>query len=274
MTIFQSIVLGIVQGLTEFLPISSSGHLVIVPYLLNWNIPPAQAFVFDVLVQVATLIALFAYFWMDLVEIVKGVVKGLVTKKPFESINARLGWLLILASVPAGILGLFLKDAVEKAFSNAFTTALFLFGTALLLVIAELVGKRKRELKEITWIDAIWIGVFQAISIFPGISRSGSTITGGMTRNFDRPASARFAFLMSIPIMIAAGLLATIDLIKLPNLATMLPVFIPGFIVAAITGYLAIRWLLRYLVQHTLYDFAIYCVVVGIITMVVFYIRL
>jgi undecaprenyl-diphosphatase len=273
MTIFQSILLGIVQGLTEFLPISSSAHLVIVPYLFNWEIPAGQAFVFDVLIQVATLIAVFVYFWRDIVEIVKAVVQGLIHKAPFATAPARLGWLLLLATVPAGLFGLVLKDAVESAFGSPRITALFLFVTAGLLVIAERVGKRNRDLENLNWKDALWVGFFQAASVFPGISRSGATITGGMTRDFQRPPAARFSFLMSIPIMLAAGLLASVDMIKISNIEASLLVFIPGFIAAAVTGYLAIRWLLRYLIQHTLYDFAIYCAALGLITLVISFVR-
>jgi undecaprenyl-diphosphatase len=273
MTLLQSILLGIVQGLTEFIPVSSSAHLVIVPYLLNWKIPPQQAFIFDVLVQVATLVAIFVYFWKDLVEIVRAVIQGLLHKKPFGDPQARLGWFLLLATIPAGLLGLLLKNAVESAFNSPRATALCLFVTAGLLVIAERIGKRSRPLDDLNWKDALWIGLFQAIAIFPGVSRSGATITGGMTRDFQRPAAARFAFLMSIPVMLAAGALASIDMLKLPNFSENFIVFLPGFIVAAIVGYLAIRWLLRYLVQHTLYDFAIYCVSLGLITLIVSFIR-
>lgn len=273
MTLIQSILLGIVQGLTEFLPISSSAHLVIVPYLLNWEIPPAQAFVFDVLVQVATLVAVIAYFWKDLVAICKAFVRGIIQKTPFEETESRLGWLLLLATIPAGVFGLLVKSAIEAAFASPVATALFLLVTAGLLVIAEKIGKPNREIENLGWVDALWIGAFQAIAVFPGISRSGASMAGGMTRNLQRPAAARFAFLMSIPIMLAAGLLATLDLVKIPNLGTILPVFIPGFIVAAIVGYLSIRWLLRFLVHHTFYDFAIYCVVLSMITLTVSLIR-
>jgi len=273
MTIIQSILLGIVQGLTEFLPISSSAHLVFVPYLLNWEIPPGQAFVFDVLVQVATLVAVIVYFWRDLVAIIKAVITGLIKKTPFADPTARLGWMILVATVPAGLAGLLLKDAVESAFGSPRITALFMFLTAGLLVLAERVGKRTRTLDTLNWKDAVWIGFFQAISIFPGVSRSGSTISGGMTRNLERPASARFAFLMSIPIMLAAGLLASLDFVRTPDLGSSILIFIPGLIAAAVTGYLAIRWLLRFLNQHTLYDFAIYCVALGLFVLLVSVVR-
>jgi undecaprenyl-diphosphatase len=273
MTILQSILLGLVQGLTEFLPISSSGHLVIIPYLLGWNIPPASAFIFDVLVQVATLAAVIGYFWKDLIEIAKAMLTDLWHKHPFHSQQSRLGWLILLACVPAGLVGITIKDVIEAAFANPLATALFLFGTAILLFIAEKVGSRKRELSDVNWIDAIWVGFFQALAVFPGLSRSGSTISGGMLRNMQRPAAARFSFLMSIPIMLAAGLLAGMDLVKMPNVGGQLLVFIPGFITAAVTGYLTIRWLLGYLSRRPLYLFSIYCTVMAVLTILVYFVR-
>ena len=273
MTIIQSILLGIIQGLTEFLPISSSGHLVIIPHLLGWEIPIREAFIFDVLVQVATLIAVFAYFWNDLVEISKAFLLGMKRKQPFDDPQSKLGWYIIVATIPAGILGLVLKDVVESAFSNPTITGIFMLVTAFLLLIAEFVGKRNRKMKQLDWKDAIWIGLFQSFALFPGISRSGATITGGMTRDLERPASARFSFLISIPIMLVAGLAAMADLSKVPDLTSLLPTYIPGFIAAAITGYLAIRWLLGYLTNHPLYVFSIYCALLGLITLAVGIIR-
>jgi undecaprenyl-diphosphatase len=267
MTLFQSILLGIVQGLTEFLPVSSSGHLVVVPHLLGWQIPAQDAFVFDVLVQVATLLAVIAYFWNDLVAILRAFLIGLWHREPFKDPMARLGWLIILATIPAGAIGFLLKNDVENAFNNPTATGFFLLGTAILLLAAERIGKRTVSLEKITWKDAIWIGFFQAMAIFPGVSRSGATITGGMTRDMERAPAARLSFLMSLPIMLAAGLLASLDLIKTPDLGSILPIFIPGFIVAALTGYLAIRWLLGYLTRHPLYVFSIYCAALGLITL-------
>lgn len=265
MTVLQSIILGIVQGLTEFLPISSSGHLVIVPYILNWNIPADQAFVFNVLVQVATLVGVFAYFWNDLVSIVTCFITGVLNRKPFETLQSRLGWLLILATIPAGLLGLLIKDIIESAFSSTIATAAFLLITAGLLVAAERIGRSNRSMEDLSWKDALWMGCFQALAVFPGISRSGATITGGMTRGLERSTAARFSFLMSIPIMLAAGLLASLDLFEMQNLGSVLPVMIPGFIAAAITGYLAIRWLLGFLVRRSLYPFAAYCVLISLV---------
>jgi undecaprenyl-diphosphatase len=267
MTILQAIILGIIQGLTEFLPISSSGHLVIVPYLLGWQLPPQDAFIFDVLVQVATLLAVFAYFWRDLVDIGRAFLLGLRHKKPFDDPNARLGWYLVLATLPAGVIGLAVKDIVEAAFASPTAAAFFLLVTAGLLIVAERVGKSQRELDQLNWKDALWVGFAQALAIFPGVSRSGATIVGGMTRDLKRPPAARFSFLISIPIMLAAGLLTTLDLFKMPHLGSILPAFIPGFIASAVVGYLSIRWLLAFLTHRPLYIFSIYCTVLGLLVL-------
>jgi len=267
MTIFQSIILGIVQGLTEFLPISSSGHLVIVPKLLGWKIPPQDAFIFDVLVQVATLAAVLAYFWKVLTAIGTAFVDGLKQRDPWSDPQSRLGWYLILATIPAGLFGLLFKDQIEGVFNSLAATGLFLLLTALILFVAERVGKCECNLDKMTWKKALLVGLAQVLALFPGVSRSGSTITGGMLANLQRQAAARFSFLMSIPIMVAAGLLASLDLFALPNFASLLPVFIPGFITAAVVGYLSIRWLLGFLTRYPLYVFSIYCTVIGLVTL-------
>jgi undecaprenyl-diphosphatase len=269
MTLFQALILGIVQGITEFIPVSSSAHLVIVPALLGWSIPANEAFVFDVLVQVATLAGVFAYFWRDIADITSAVFWGIWRRQPFTAPSAKLGWLVLIATLPAGVVGLLIKDLVEKTFDSPRVSAIFLLVTAVVLLIAERFGKRARPLEQLGWKDAVWVGFFQALALFPGISRSGATIAGGMTRNLERQAAARFSFLMSIPIILAAGASASFDLSKIPDLPSLLPIFIPGFLVAAITGYLSIRWLLGYLKRRPLIGFAVYCVIISLITLVV-----
>ncbi len=264
MTILQSIILGILQGLTEFLPISSSAHLVFAPYIFGWHIPAQEGFVFDVLVQLGTLLAVIVYFRKDLYSIIIGVINGLIRRRPFTEPSSRLGWLLVLATIPAIIAGVLFKDAVEKAFTSPFATAIFLLVTAAFLVIAEQLGKRTRSLESISWLDALVAGLFQAVSLLPGISRSGSTITGGMLRHLDRPSAARFSFLMSVPVIVGASALAASDLLSTQNFAQQIPSLAIGFITAGIIGYLSIRWLLSYLARRPLYVFAIYCAVVAI----------
>jgi len=273
LTLLQSIILGIIQGLTEFLPISSSAHLVITPYLFGWEFPDQAEFIFDVLVQLGTLIAVIAYFWKDLITIVKSFLLGIWHKKPLEDPQAKLGWYLILASVPAVLAGVLLKNIVEKAFSSPLASALFLLVTAALLIIAERLGQKSRSLNKMSGLDALIIGLFQAASLFPGISRSGSTISAGLLRNFDRKAAARFSFLMSVPVMLGAGGLAIIDLIQVPNFADQLLTLLAGFLTAMIVGYLSIHWLLKFLTHRTFSLFAVYCVSLAAITIIVFLVR-
>lgn len=264
MTVFQAIILGIIQGISEFLPISSSAHLVIAPYLFSWKIPPAQAFIFDVLVQDATLVGVVVYFWKDLVEILHSMLRGIISKDLRSESASRTGLMILIATLPALLIGFFLKDAVEKVFASPLSVAFFLMANALILIFAEQVGKRTRPLEDLADKDAWWIGLAQSLAIFPGLSRSGSTIAGGMIRNMQRPAAAKFSMLMSIPIMLAAGGYAGLKLLTIANFWNLLPVFIPGFIAAAVTGYFSIRWLLRYLSHASLYGFAVYCVLIAL----------
>jgi undecaprenyl-diphosphatase len=273
MTILQSIILGIIQGLTEFLPVSSSAHLVLAPALFGWEIPEYQVFIFDVLVQMGTLVAVILYFWRDLVSIFTAFMTGLIHRKPFETFYARLGWYLILATIPAGLAGLFLKKWVVGLFNSPSQTAGLLFVSAVLLLSAEYFGRRIRPLETLTWKDALLIGAAQILALLPGVSRSGSTITGGMVRNFSRQAAARFSFLMSIPIMAAAGLLEVKDLLEVPQLYTFLPIVLVGFVTAAMVGYFSIHWLLSFLGKRTLTSFAVYCALLGAFSLVILYVR-
>ncbi len=274
MTWLQSILLGIIQGATEFLPISSSAHLVLVPYFLNWHLPAQEGFLFDVLLHLGTLLAVIIYFRRDIYTIMVAFIKGIITRQPFVEQNSRLGWLIILATLPAMLAGAIFKNLIEQAFAAPLYTGLFLLVTAIFLVTAERIGKRERPFETISWKDALVVGVFQAISILPGISRSGSTMTGGMLRNLDRTAAARFSFLLSIPVILGASLFATVDFLKAPGADVHVSVVLAGFIAATLVGYLSIRWLLGYLSKQSLTPFAIYCVGLSAVTLIfTFFIR-
>jgi len=270
MTIFDAFLLGIVQGLTEFIPVSSTAHLLIFEKILG--IPyDSRLFAFSVIIQLGTVVAILAFFWKDILIILKAFLLGIYNKKPFEDFNARLGWFIILATIPAGLAGLLLRDDVQSNFEQPFLQAgIRLLLTAFLLTTIEYLNTRKRPLESITWLDALVIGLFQVIAVFPGASRSGTTITGGMVRGFDRPSSARFAFLMSIPILLAAGLFETISILKAPSEnIEFFPLLFIGFIVSGVVGWLAVKWLINYLSKHSLYVFAIYCAVLGAILLLV-----
>ncbi len=263
MSLFEAIILGIVQGLTEFLPISSSAHLVIVPAVFGWSLDPQVVFPFDVIVQVGTLVAVIGYFWNDLWKILFAWVQGILHRNLFETQDARLGWYILLATLPAGIAGVLIKPLVESAFHSISATAMFLLGTAGMLSLGEVFGKRMRSIVQMNTGDAILMGLFQALSLFPGISRSGATISGGLIRGLDRPSAARFSFLMSIPIMLAAGGLEGLHLVGQPDLWAYIPQLLAGFVTAAGVGYASIHWLLGHLQRHSLKGFAMYCLILG-----------
>ena len=269
MTLFHAFLLGIIQGLTEFIPVSSTAHLLIGQKFLGLPANDAM-FSFLVLVQIGTIVTLFVYFWEDLVSIFVDTFKKLGGLKDFKSLpeNAKMGWYILIATVPALIAGYLLSDVVEALFRLPLLEAsIRLFTAAILLSLAEWLTKKERKLDSMNWLDALVVGLFQIIAVFPGASRSGSTISGGMFRGFDRPAAARFAFLMSVPVMLAAGAYEMLDVVRMPGLAEFIPALVVGFITAAIVGWLAVRWLLRYLANHSLYVFSVYCAILGGITL-------
>jgi undecaprenyl-diphosphatase len=271
MNIFHALLLGIIQGLTEFIPVSSTAHVLIAQHLLGIPADDA-AFTFSVLVQLGTNLALIFYFWKDLTAIVTETLKNLGGLRDFKSLpeNAKLGWYIIIATIPALLAGFLLKHAVEALFKTPlFEAAIRLFAAAILLTLAETFTKKNRKLASMTWLDALIVGLMQIIAIFPGASRSGTTISGGMFRGFDRPAAARFAFLMSVPVMLAAGIYETFDhVLKILNLGSFVPFLAVGAVTAAIVGWFAIKWLLNYLNKNSLYVFAAYCAMVGVICVV------
>jgi undecaprenyl-diphosphatase len=245
MTILQAILLGIVQGITEFLPISSSGHLVLIPWILGWDFDLGTAFVFDVLVQWGTTLAVIIYFWKDLWHMFIEAARNLLKGTPFATGNSRLAWLILLASIPAAIAGMLLKDLVAAAFINPLASSIALLLTAGLMAWAEHGAVLRKRLFATTWVDATWIGAFQVLALFPGISRSGATISAGLWRGLKRQDAARFSFFM-------------------PDPGAQIGPLIAGFISAFIVGMLSIHWLLRYLTRKPLRVFVIYCTVVGL----------
>lgn len=280
MNLYTSFLLGIIQGLTEFIPVSSTAHLLIGQALLG--IPSDDAtFAFLVLVQLGTLISLIVYFGKDFWEIIRAMFSSASYYKPHDTekedtetykkrkrltANARLGWCIIIATIPALLAGYFLKGEVEALFRQPLLeAAIRLFAAAFLMILAEWLSKRSRRLRAITWFDALVIGLFQILAVFPGASRSGTTISGGMLRGFHRRSAARFAFLMSVPVMLAAGGYELLDLLRMPNLTSFLLPIAIGFVTAAVIGWFVVKWLLGYLTRHSLYPFAAYCAVVGVI---------
>lgn len=261
MNLFQALWLGVLQGLTEFIPISSTAHLLIAQHL--FQIPPGETtFAFLVAVQIGTVLSLCIYYWRDWIALLVGMARYRVA----GTSNTHLGWYVVIATLPALIGGYCLHDTVEVLFrAPLLEAAIRLLVSAVLLGAAERFSRKSRSLDSLTWSDALIVGLFQVIAVFPGASRSGTTISGGMFRGLNRAAAARFAFLLSAPVMLAAGGYELLGLLQAANLQTILPALIIGFASAVITGWLAIRWLIRFLERHSLYGFAAYCAVLGIV---------
>lgn len=269
MNLLYALLLGIIQGLTEFIPVSSTAHLLVAEHLLGI---PADEFTFSflVIIQLGTLVSLFVFYWRDLLAIARATF-DIRHSTP----ERNLGLYILIATIPALAAGYLLKDAIETLFKTPLLQAsIRLFSAAILLTLAERFTRKNRGLDSMTWLDALVVGLFQIIAVFPGASRSGSTISGGMFRGLDRPAAARFAFLMSVPVMLAAGGYEMLDVIQMPNLGDFLPALAVGFVAAAITGWLAIRWLIGYLSKRSLYVFAGYCAVLGAVVLTTYLISL
>ncbi len=274
MNIIQAIILGIVQGATEFIPVSSSAHLVLVPWALGW---PSPGLAFDTMLHWGTLAAVLAYFWRDWIAIIKGFFRSLGQAGPWSSApggrladaNNRLGWAIMIGTIPAVILGFLFEDFFESLFSSPTAVGAFLIVTAAILAISEQLGRRVRSLDRITIIDSLVIGLAQAAAIAPGISRSGATIAAGMGRGLTRDAAARFSFLLGTPVILGAGFLQLFDLLQGAEANTTWPVAIAGMLMAAVVGYLCIKFLLAYLQRGSLYVFAVYCALVGLAVVIV-----
>lgn len=259
MELLSAAVLGIVQGLTEFLPISSSAHLILVPWLLGWD---PEGLVFDVSLHVGTAVAILAYFWRDWVKLIGEAIRGFVTGRPLGNPQRKLAWLLAIGSVPAGILGLLFEKQVEAGLRSPLITVVTLTVLGGVLYVADRISRRTRSLEDYGWADAIWIGLSQALALIPGVSRSGITISAAMLRDSNRYAAARFSFLLATPVTVGAGMLEGWKLIHAVRASAAAPlswaVLTVGVSAAAITGFLCIRYFLRYLQTRTFVPFVVY----------------
>lgn len=272
MDIIQAIIMGMVQGLTEFLPVSSSAHLVIVPELMGVK----SSLAFDTLLHVGTLVAVVGYFWKDILAMIKAFISSLTDifhgnfKQGIkEDSFKRLTWLVLVGTIPAGLMGVLFKDQFESLFSSITAVGFFLLITGVILWGAEWIAKRNsenqdKEVKDVTFANSLVIGLFQGFAIAPGISRSGSTIAAGLFLGLDRKLAARYSFLLSIPAILGAALIQAKDIVSFDS---GIGVLIGGFISALIFSYLAVKFMMSYIQKHSLIVFSYYCWIVGALTL-------
>ncbi|HMN48061.1 MAG TPA: undecaprenyl-diphosphatase UppP [Ignavibacteriaceae bacterium] len=276
MNFIEAIVLGIIQGLTEFLPISSTGHLTLAGKFMNLisDKNPEHWTSFMAVIQLGTMLAILIYFWKDLWNILTEFLRDNLQKRvkySEQSTNAKLGWLIILGSIPIVVIGLLFKDAIEGTFTkNLYVIGGSLIVLAIILAIAEKTAKFKKDIKDITIFDSIMIGIAQAFALIPGSSRSGTTITGGLFFGLKRDVAARFSFLLSVPAVLASGLLELYQSLKFIDVNLITNMIVATFF-AAVSGYFAIDFLLKFLKKNTTFVFIYYRIILGLTILILLY---
>ncbi|MFH1291863.1 MAG: undecaprenyl-diphosphatase UppP [bacterium] len=267
MTIFNSLLLGIVQGLTEFLPISSSGHLILMREVLGINIQ--SGLTFDAILQLGTILAVFVYFRKLVLELIRDAVRYVIGQgKKVKKENQMLILALIFGTIPAATLGFFLEDVMETAFRSTLLVAVTLVAGSLLFIAAERLAKQK--LKSVSPKHGWWIGCFQVLALIPGVSRSGATISGGLLLGLNRVTAARFSFLLALPVITGSGLKKLLDVYQF-GIADVSTLHLSlGFVSAFIVGLVCIHYLLKYLKNHTLYAFVWYRLALAAIVLIAY----
>jgi undecaprenyl-diphosphatase len=260
MSLIEAIVLGLVQGLTEFLPISSTAHLRIVPELFGWEDPGAA---YSAVIQLGTVAAVLIYFRKDLVSLATAFFQGLARRQPFATLESRLAWFVLVGTLPIGVCGLALKKHIESSLRSLYIISGSLIVLALILFVVERIASHQRTLKDMRWRDGILIGLWQALALIPGSSRSGTTLTGALSLGLRREDAARYSFLLSIPATSLAGLFELKHLLEADARPSALALW-TGTLVAFGSGWAAISWLLRYLRTRTTLVFVVYRVALGL----------
>ena len=266
MTILQAIILGIVQGLTEFLPISSSGHLLIVPWLFNWHFlldNPELNKTFDVALHLGTFVAVVIYFWREIGRLLSAWVRSM-TRRSLADPEARLAWFLVVSTIPAAFLGVAFESFIEERLGKPWIIAIMMIVFALVMYTVDHLARLDRDLEALTWTDAILIGIAQAFALCPGVSRSGITMMTGMALRLDRESAARYSFLLSIPVIGGAAAYKGLQVAQDGLPAGTAAPFAVGIAAAALSGFAAIWFLLAYLKRHSFDLFVIYRIAVGI----------
>lgn len=250
----EAIVLGLIQGLTEFLPISSSAHLFIGGQLLGFGDPGAA---FTAVTQLGTETAVIIYFWRDILRITKSWFGALAGKVPRNDPDARMGWLVIIGSIPIVVLGLLFEDAIDSTLRNLWITVCMLAGVALIMWFFDSRGTHKKELHDLSWRDGLLFGFAQACALIPGVSRSGGTITAGLAMGYSREAAARYSFLLAVPAVMGSGFYKLLDIADDPVPPAWGPILL-ATAVAFVVGYAVIAWLLRFISTHSFKPFVFY----------------
>jgi len=271
MDILISIILGIVQGLTEFLPISSSGHLVILHQFLSLEV--IDQLTFDVALHLGTLLALVIFFHKDIIRYLSAFLKSLTNWNLKKDQDQKIAWLILLSMFPAIIVGLFFETIIDQLFRSAYSVVIVLILVSFLFFIAEKYSKKNKDFESLTWSKVLLIGCAQAIALIPGVSRSGITIVAGLGFNLKRQLAGRFSFLIAIPIVFAAGTKKFIDAYIIGINSDQILIYIFGILSAALVGYFCIKYFLQFLNKYSLSIFAYYRIILGVIILAILFIN-
>ena len=264
MLLIEYIILGILQGFTEPLPISSSGHLKIFKYIFKSN--ALNDMNFEIIVNFGSLIAIIILYRKEILNIIKDFFMYVKTKENIYKINYKYVWLIIVATIPAAVFGIFIKDLIENYFTIRLVGLMLIITSIILFKIRNLKGNKDK--KDITYLDAFKIGLFQVFALLPGISRSGMTIAASMKCNLKRKEALDFSFMLYLPVSFGAIILGLFDLIKTQNISSLIPFYIISFIVSMITTYFSIKWFIKIVKKGKLIYFSIYCFIIGILTII------
>jgi undecaprenyl-diphosphatase len=260
-SVFEAIVLGITQGLTEFLPISSTAHLRIVPAFAGWEDPGAA---FTAIVQLGTMVAVLLYFRDDLIRIARAWLRSLRDRTVRGTLDARLGWYILLGTIPIGFFGLVFKGQIENGARDLYLISIALIVFGLVLLVAEEVGTKRRPIEVLNGRDGLFIGLWQALALIPGVSRSGATISAGLFRGLDRPSAARYSFLLSVPAVVLSGAFELKSVIDgSEHTSAGAGALVVATLLAFVVGYASIAFLLRWVAHHSTIVFVVYRVALG-----------
>lgn len=267
MDILYSIIAGVIQGLTEFLPISSSGHLVLFHDFLNFDLPDNLAF--DVVLHLGTLVALLIFFWSEIWKYFLAWLQSFINWDLKANINQRLAWYILVATLPAAVVGYFLEEQIENSFRQPILVAFMLIIFGVILYLADRFFRQEKVINQLKLNNSLVIGFFQILALIPGVSRSGITIIAGLSQKLKRDQAAEFAFLIAIPIIFGAGLKKALDLFNAGTVAgSEFFILTLGFLFSAFTGYLCIKYFLKFLQSHSLTVFAYYRIILGILILI------
>lgn len=268
MGIIEAVVLGIVEGVTEFLPVSSTGHLTIAEKLFGHSINGAGITAFTAIIQVGAVLATVLYFRADIIRIVRGFIAGIFNASERDSLDYRFGWAVIVGSIPIAVVGLLFKHQIEGSLRSLWVIAFALIGWSGVLYLADRVASQNRGEKDTTWKDTLLIGAAQCIALIPGVSRSGATMSAGLFRGFDRVTVTRLSFFLSIPALLAAGALEVVSKSGDISHGVGWTATIIATVVSFVVAYVSISWLLKFIARHTYTVFIVYRVVVGVVLLV------